>query len=73
MSFTRCYYDKDRINICQDRDLDICKYVLNVPGNGNRPSFINDPQIRLQKFGANISSNIGSITAPVPGTVLVIY
>ena len=67
MSFTRCYDDKDRINICQDRDVDICKYILNVPGNGNRPSFINDPQIRLQKFGANISSNIVDVNSNLKG------
>ena len=67
MSFTRCYDDKDRINICQDRDVDICKYMLNVPGNGTRPTFIDDPHLRLQKFGANISSNIVDVNSNLKG------
>ena len=33
-------------------------YMLNVPGNGLHPDYFNDPQIRLQKFGANLSKNV---------------
>ena len=32
------------------------RYILNVPGNGSKPCFMNDPQLRLQKWGANLKS-----------------
>ena len=31
-------------------------YMSNVPGNGLYPDYFNDPQIRLQKWGANLKS-----------------
>ncbi len=42
-------------------------YMLNVPGNGTRPDYIVDPHIRMQKFGANISSNIVDINSELLG------
>jgi hypothetical protein len=33
------------------------RYILNVPGNGMNNSYINDPNIRLQYWGANILNN----------------
>ena len=30
------------------------RYILNQPGNGSRPIFINDPQIRVGGWGANL-------------------
>ena len=67
MSLTRCWYDTDRINTCLDRDIYSQTYMLNVPGNGTRPSLIDDPHVRLQKFGANISSNIVDINSNLKG------
>lgn len=67
MALTRCWYDKDRINTCLDRDIYSQTYMLNVPGNGTRPSLIDDPHVRLQKFGANISSNIVDINSNLKG------
>lgn len=29
------------------------RYMLNVPGNGDRPEYMEDPHIVLQKWGAN--------------------
>lgn len=67
MAFTRAYDDKDRINMFQDQDYSTCSYMLNAPGNGTKPYFIDDPQIRLQKFGGNISSNIVDVNSDILG------
>ena len=67
MAFTRGYDDKDRINMFQQQDLESCSYMLNAPGNGTKPSYIEDPQIRLQKFGANLSHNIVDINSDLKG------
>ena len=42
-------------------------YMLNVPGNGTHPEYIMDPQVRLQKFGANLSVNIVDINSELLG------
>ena len=42
-------------------------YMLNVPGNGLYPDYFNDPQIRLQKFGANLSRNVVDINSELLG------
>jgi len=67
MAFTRAYDDKDRINNILDQDLNTSKYMLNVPGNGTKPYYINDPHIRLQKFAGNISHNIVDVNSGLKG------
>ena len=42
-------------------------YMLNVPGNGVYPDYVVDPQIRLQKFGANLSANVVDINSKLLG------
>ena len=42
-------------------------YMLNVPGNGTHPDYFTDPQIRLQKFGANLSANVVDINSELLG------
>ena len=42
-------------------------YMLNVPGNGTHPDYFVDPQIRLQKFGANLSANVVDINSELLG------
>ena len=39
------------------------RYIINVPGNGSHPCFFNDPQIRMQKWGANLENVING--API--------
>jgi hypothetical protein len=67
MAFTRAYDDKDRVNMFLEQDVNNLKYMVNVPGNGTTPSYIVDPQIRLQKFGANISENMVDINSGLKG------
>ena len=65
MAFSR---DDNAKTLCklneQNRSLG---YMLNVPGNGLRPDYFNDPQIRLQKFGANLSRNVVDINSELLG------
>tara|TARA_B100001093_G_C26799353_1_gene1002626 strand:- start:149 stop:619 length:471 start_codon:yes stop_codon:yes gene_type:complete len=42
-------------------------YMLNVPGNGTKPDYFVDPFIRLQGFGANLSTNIVDINSKLRG------
>ena len=53
MAFTRFHDDPVRII----KELDIAtysgRYALNVPGNGSNPAYMQDPHIRLQKWGGN--------------------
>ena len=67
MACTRLKNDRDVILWGQQKDLTGFEYMLNVPGNGTEPYYIEDPHIRLQKFGANISSNIIDVNTNLMG------
>jgi len=67
MAFTRAYDDKERINSFLDQEVNQSRYMLNVPGNGTKPYYIEDPHIRLQKFGANLSYNVTNINSGLKG------
>ena len=54
MAFTRFHDDPDRIMKRLQESTDQGMYYLNQPGNGDKPPFFNDPQIILQKWGANL-------------------
>tara|TARA_Y100000741_G_scaffold262425_1_gene203010 strand:+ start:2388 stop:2888 length:501 start_codon:yes stop_codon:yes gene_type:complete len=57
MAFTRFHDEPCRIQKYLDETTTIGNYELNVPGTGDRPMFINDPHLRMQKWGANLSQN----------------
>lgn len=57
MASTRFNYDKSRTVKQLQQSTDQGRWVLNVPGNGPTPSFIEDPTIRIQKWGANVCNN----------------
>jgi hypothetical protein len=57
MAFTRFYDDPCRIQKHLEESTNIGNYFLEIPGNGDKPHYINDPHIRLQKWGANLSIN----------------
>tara|TARA_E500000178_G_C16836784_1_gene668670 strand:+ start:137 stop:607 length:471 start_codon:yes stop_codon:yes gene_type:complete len=65
MSFSR---DDNAKTLCklneQNKSLG---YMVNVPGNGSFPDYFKDPQIRLQKFGANLSENVVDINSELLG------
>ena len=57
MSFTRFHDDPCRIAKQLEESSNVGKYRLNVPGNGLTPLYMEDPYIRLQKWGANLRNN----------------
>ena len=67
MAFTRLFYDKEQVQTRLNEDYNNLNYVVNVPGNGERPYYIVDPQIRMQKFGANLSHNLVDINSSLLG------
>ena len=58
MSFTRFHDDPARIKKQVAESTFAGRYHLNVPGMGINMPFEEDPQLRLQKWGANLTSNI---------------
>ena len=67
MASTRIGNDRDRMEFNQNIYHNSLGYMVNVPGNGSKPDYIVDPHIRLQKFGANISTNSTDIASNLKG------
>ena len=63
MAFTRFNYDDCITKKKLQESTGPGRYSLNMPGNGPTPCFFNDPQIRMQKWGANLESVING--API--------
>ena len=57
MSFTRFHDDPARIRKQVAESTFAGRYFLDTPGNGVSMPFQEDPQIRLQKWGANLTNN----------------
>ena len=57
MSLTRFSDDPCRIQKYLEETTNIGNYHLNVPGFGDKPYFINDPFVRMEKWGANLLNN----------------
>ena len=65
--FARFNYDKERTIKQLEESTGPGIYVMNVPGNGISPYYIADPQMRLEKWGANLKSNSMSIDNQLRG------
>lgn len=57
MSFTRFNYDEVRTKKQLQESVAVGLYHLDVPGPGINTSFLEDPHLRLQKWGANLRTN----------------
>lgn len=57
MAFTRFKYDNSRTIKELQQSTDPGRWMIDVPGNGNKPDFMEDPNIRIQKWGANLMTN----------------
>lgn len=57
MSFTRFHDDPCRIKKQMQELTGPGRFMLNVPGNGDKPCFMDDPYYRLQKWGGNLMTN----------------
>lgn len=57
MSFTRFHDDTCIIEKQLQELTGTGRYMLNKPGNGKNPYFMEDPHLRLQEWGANLKTN----------------
>jgi hypothetical protein len=67
MAFTRFHDDPARIEKQLQESTGLGRYMLNVPGNGDRPSFSEDPFLRMQKWGANLMTNAINVESDLLG------
>ena len=67
MASTRRINDEDSTRLDLERATNTGRYMLNCPGNGIAPNYIDDPHIRLQKWGANNAANIIDINNDLRG------
>jgi len=57
MAFTRFHDDPYRIQLQVENSSFEGKYMLNTPGQGLDLPFMEEPQLRLQKWGANLHTD----------------
>ena len=67
MAFTRFHDDPCRIKKQLQESTGPGKYMLNVPGNGDKPCFMEDPFIRMQQWGANLMTNTINLESDLKG------
>ena len=67
MAFTRFKYDDCRTKKSLQQSTDVGKWILNVPGNGDKPCYMNDPHIILQKWGGNLRTNTINLESELKG------
>lgn len=67
MSFTRFHDDPIRIESRLDLSTFEGRYQLNRPGPGLNMAFFEDPNLRLQKWGANLNSNTVNLESDLRG------
>lgn len=67
MSFTRFYDDPCRIQKQLQESTGPGKYNLNVPGQGILPYVMDDPHIRMEKWGGNLCKNSINLESDLRG------
>jgi len=67
MSFTRFNYDVARTKKSIEESSFSGKYALNRPGPGLNVPFMEDPQIRVQQWGANMMTNTVNLESDLFG------
>jgi len=67
MAFTRFHDDPCRINKQLQESTGVGRYMLNVPGNGDKPIYMEDPSIRMQKWGGNLMTNTINVESDLMG------
>lgn len=67
MAFTRFKYDDCRTKKSLQQATDPGRWILNVPGNGANPCYMEDPQIIIQKWGANLRTNTVNLESELRG------
>jgi hypothetical protein len=67
MAFTRFKYDDCRTKKELQQSTDSGRWILNVPGNGDNPCYMEDPQIIPQKWGGNLRTNTINLESDLRG------
>lgn len=67
MAFSRFHDDPARIKQQLEQDTFPGRYQLNTPGPGDNLPFYEDPNIRLQRWGANLKSNTTDFESELRG------
>jgi len=67
MAFTRFHDDPARIQKEIQQSTGPGRWILNVPGNGANPSYMADPQIRIQTWGGNLMTNCVNLESELRG------
>ncbi len=67
MAFTRFNYDECRTLKHLQQATEPGKWILNVPGNGSNPCYMEDPHIRIQKWGGNLRTNTINLESELLG------
>ena len=67
MSFTRFHDDPCRVAKQLQQSTDPGRWILNVPGNGDKPEYMADPQIRIQTWGGNLMTNCVDLESELRG------
>ena len=67
MSFTKFNDDPSRIRKQLQEMTGPGKYMLNKPGNGAKPCYMEDPFIRLQEWGGNLRTNVINLESDLKG------
>ena len=67
MSFTRFHDDPCRIKKQLQESTDQGRWILNVPGNGEKPAYFDDPYIRMQGWGGNLMTNTVNLESDLFG------
>jgi len=67
MAFTRFRYDPCRTSKSLQQSTDPGRWILNVPGNGDSPAYMADPQIRIQTWGGNLMTNTINLESELRG------
>lgn len=67
MSFTRFHDDPHRMKKQAEESSFQGKYALNTPGPGDNMPFQEDPQLRLQRWGANLMTQTVNIESDLRG------
>ena len=67
MANTRFFYDDCRTKKQLQQSTDAGRWILDTPGNGIDPYFIEDPYIRIQRWGGNLRTNAINIDSDLRG------
>jgi hypothetical protein len=67
MAFTRFHDDPYRIKKQLEESSFAGRYMLDAPGPGVGTAFFEDPQLRLQKWGANLRTNTINLESDLRG------